>query len=84
MLSQKMSCLGLVHPIDYIQQLRYNMLGVTTPDMLDIELLRRFSRKYRLRVGVGIAVRARDAIRKATEALDCLRRSDIIAVSIVT
>ena len=60
-----------------------NMLGITTPEYLDLNLLRKFSKKYRIRIGIGIDVKAREAIKKATYTLDKLRKENSITVSIM-
>ncbi len=60
-----------------------NMIGITTPDTLQLDLLRRFSKKYNVRIGIGIDSTPREALRKATHALDTLRRCDILDVMVL-
>ena len=51
-----------------------NVIAVMEP-RLDEAMLEALASSLRARVGVGVASRARDAVRLATEALDGLRRS---------
>lgn len=60
-----------------------NMIGVTVPSRLDLGQIESFSTRFRVRVGVGVGVRAREALRKATEALDKLRREHTVAVEVI-
>ncbi len=60
-----------------------NMIGVTVPFRLDMKLLEKFSSKFRVRVGIGVSVRAREALKKAAEALDRLRKEQVVAVAVV-
>jgi len=57
-----------------------NMIGITTPNNLDMELLRKFSQKYNVRIGIGISNVPRLAMMKATWALDKLRVEKVVDV----
>ncbi len=61
-----------------------NMIGIVTPERLNdnINLLERFSKKYRVRIGIGISNIPREAMRKATEALDKLRLENKLEIAI--
>ncbi|NPA24049.1 MAG: GTP cyclohydrolase IIa [Crenarchaeota archaeon] len=61
-----------------------NMIGITIPERVEenIDLIRRFSRAYRLRVGIGIAAKPREAMRKATQALDRLRQERKLEIDV--
>jgi len=61
-----------------------NMIGITTPKMLteNMELIREFSREHRIRIGIGVSRRPRDAMRKATHALDELRQERKLEIRI--
>ncbi len=61
-----------------------NMIGITTPKILseNIEIVKRFSKENEIRIGIGISRRPRDAMRKATQALDELRQERKLEIRI--
>ncbi len=61
-----------------------NMIGVVNPEVLkdSFELLREFSKKHRVRMGIGVSKIPREAMKKATEALDRLRLENRLEIVI--
>jgi len=61
-----------------------NMIGITTPRIVieNIEKIRKFSKENTIRIGIGVSSRPREAMKKATQALDELRQERKLEIRI--
>ncbi len=61
-----------------------NMIGITSPKEVErgVDMIRTFSRNHNLRIGIGISERPREAMKKATQALDRLRQERKLEIAV--